>query len=302
MAIGRREIIVGAAAAAACSRSTPAQHESEGRSPISATRLPTLYLPHGGGPWPWMKPGDFFEPRESAVLADYLARIPSLLPQKPKAMVVVSAHWEAPVPTVMTAARPPIYYDYYGFPADTYAITWPAPGAPDVAARVQALLGAANMKSAEDPKRGFDHGTFVPLKLTYPDADMPTIQLSLREGLDPAEHVAIGRALAPLRDEGILLVGSGMSYHNLRAFRTRSGATVASEFDAWLQSVVVGEPESRNAELVRWSTAPSARQAHPREEHLLPLMIIAGAAASDRGKVVFSDTFGGARISAVHFG
>lgn len=297
MSIGRREVIVGAgaAAAAACSRS------SQPPSPQTA-RLPALYLPHGGGPWPWMKPGSMFDEQESGQLADYLARIPSLLPQKPKAMVVVSAHWEAAVPTVMTAPRPPIYYDYYGFPAEMYSIAWPAPGAPDVAARVRTLLGAANIPTAEDPKRGFDHGTFVPLKVTYPDADMPAMQLSLREGLDPAEHLAIGRALAPLRDEGILLVGSGMSYHNLRAFRTKSGAAVSVEFDAWLQQIIVGDVSARNADLVRWSQAPSARQAHPREEHLLPLMVIAGAAADDRGKIAFSNTFGGARITAVQFG
>lgn len=268
----------------------------------NASRLAAIYLPHGGGPWPWMDPGSFFDDREGKALTDYLAGIPKSLSQPPKAMVVISAHWEAPVPTVMTAARPPMLYDYYGFPKDTYEIKWPAPGAPAVAARVRELLGKANIPSAEDTSRGFDHGTFVPLKLTYPSADIPTLQLSLQEGLDPARHIEIGRALAPLRDEGVLLVGSGMSYHNLKEFRRHGGAAVSNEFDAWLQRVVLAEPAARATELTRWTNAPSARAAHPREEHLLPLMVIAGAAGDDRAKVAFSDTFAGARITAFHFG
>jgi aromatic ring-opening dioxygenase catalytic subunit (LigB family) len=266
-----------------------------------SARLPTIFLPHGGGPWPFVDLAPIFEPRECQALTEYLCAIPSKLPQRPKALVVISAHWEAPVPTVMTSARPPMLYDYSGFPPETYAITWPAPGAPDVAARVRALLEGAQIPTAEDPTRGFDHGTFVPLKLTYPAADIPTIQLSLEEGLDPERHLAIGRALAPLRDDNVLLVGSGMSYHNLREFRRRGGAHSA-EFDAWLKRIVVAESTRRDAELARWATAPAARQAHPREEHLLPLMVIAGAAGADRGHIAYSDTFGGARLSAVHFG
>jgi aromatic ring-opening dioxygenase catalytic subunit (LigB family) len=202
----------------------------------------------------------------------------------------------------MTSPRPPILYDYYGFPPESYAITWPAPGSPPLAARVRALLDLAGLPSAEDGERGFDHGTFIPLKLTFPDADVPTIQLSLEEGLDPARHLAIGRALAPLRDEGVLLVGSGMSYHNMRGFRHREGRADAEAFDAWLQRAAISEAVERDAALTRWSAAPAARRAHPREEHLLPLMVMAGAAGADRGRVTFTGTFGGARISAVEFG
>jgi len=263
-------------------------------------RMPAVYLPHGGGPWPFVDPAPFADPRECKALAEYLATLPAHLPSRPRALVVVSAHWEAPVPTVMTSAQPPMLYDYYGFPPEAYRITWPAPGAPELATRVRSLLEAEGISTAEDLGRGYDHGAFVPLKLGFPLADVPTLQLSLQYGLDPARHLAIGRAIAPLRREGIFLVGSGMSYHNLREYRSASPHSVV--FDAWLRRVVAEDPSVRDAELVRWSVAPSARKAHPREEHLLPLMVMAGAAGSDRGRVAFSDTFGGARVSAVQFG
>ncbi len=265
-------------------------------------RMPAIFLPHGGGPWPFVDLGPMVRPGEGEALAEYLRAIPAGLPERPKAMVVVSAHWEAPVPTVMTSERPPILYDYYGFPPAAYEITWPAPGAPKLAARVRELLEGARMRTGDDPARGFDHGTFIPLKLTFPDADVPTVQLSLEEGLDPARHLAIGKALAPLRDEGVLIVGSGMSYHNLREFGRGGAAAVSTAFDGWLRRVATEAPVERDADLTCWSAAPSARQAHPREEHLLPLMVVAGAAGADRGRIAYSDTFGGARITALHFG
>lgn len=267
-----------------------------------SVRMPAIYLPHGGGPWPFVDLGGFVNPQEVRSLAEYLRSFVAALPRRPSALVVVSAHWEAKVPTVMTSPRPPILYDYYGFPPESYAITWPAPGDPELAARVRELLDVAGIPNGEDGARGFDHGTFVPLKLTFPDADVPTIQLSLEEGLNPARHMAIGRALAPLRDEGVLLVGSGMSYHNMRGFRQPQGRADSEVFDAWLQRAAVSEPGERDAALTRWSDAPAARRVHPREEHLLPLMVMAGAAGTDRGRVTYSDTFGGVRISAVHFG
>jgi aromatic ring-opening dioxygenase catalytic subunit (LigB family) len=265
-------------------------------------RMPALYLPHGGGPWPFVKLGAFVQPQEVRLLGDYLRGLAATFPRRPTAMVVASAHWETKVPTVMTATSPSIYYDYYGFPPESYEITWPAPGNPGLARRVRELLERAGFESAEDGDRGFDHGTFIPLKLTFPEADVPTIQLSLEEGLDPARHLTIGRALAPLREEGVLLVGSGMSYHNMRGFNQPQGRADAEVFDAWLQRAAVSEPGERDALLARWSAAPAARSAHPREEHLLPLMVMAGAAGTDRGRVTFTGTFGGARISAVQFG
>jgi aromatic ring-opening dioxygenase catalytic subunit (LigB family) len=241
---------------------------------------------------------------EKRALAAYLAGVPSSLPRRPKAMVVVSAHWEERVPTVMTNPAPPLLFDYYGFPEETYRIRWPAPGAPEAAARVRELLGADGIETAEDGERGFDHGTFVPLKVAFPEADLPAIQLSLEKGLDPARHLAIGRALAPLRDEDVLLVGSGMSYHNLGDMRrpAEQRRERSEPFDAWLREAVTADAASRDAALARWAEAPNARVAHPREDHLLPLMVVAGAAGEDRGRVAFRGSFANSAISAAHFG
>jgi aromatic ring-opening dioxygenase catalytic subunit (LigB family) len=167
----------------------------------------------------------------------------------PKALLIVSAHWEARAPTVLASERPPLLYDYYGFPASSYSIAWPAPGQPAVAARVRELLGKAGIESESDPGRGFDHGAFIPFKLTYPDAEIPAVQLSLKAGLDAAEHLAIGRAIAPLRDEGVFILGSGMSYHNMRGFRDPSAASDALEFDAWLREAAVQEQSERDRRL-----------------------------------------------------
>lgn len=266
----------------------------------SANRLPVVYLPHGGGPWPWMK--GFMPASEYDSLTAYLQSVARLPAQQPKALVVISAHWEEAVPTVMTAPKPEMLYDYYGFPDETYEIQWPAPGAPQVAARVRELLGQAKIESAEDPRRGFDHGTFVPLALTYPDAHIPTVQLSLQAGLDPQRHLEIGRALAPLRDEGVFLIGSGMSFHNLRSFRDPRGGAAARQFDTWLKQAATAEPAERARQLASWAQAPAAREAHPREEHLLPLMVIAGAAGGDAATVGFAGLCFGKEISAFHYG
>ncbi|HTJ45726.1 MAG TPA: class III extradiol ring-cleavage dioxygenase [Kofleriaceae bacterium] len=263
-------------------------------------RQPVIFLPHGGGPWPFVELG--FDREDVDALAGYLRALPNALPEKPRALLVVSAHWEEAVPTVMTAARPTIFYDYYGFPPESYEITWPAPGEPALAARVRSLLEGAGFATGEDATRGYDHGTFIPLKLSYPGADIPTIQLSLERNLDPARHVAIGRALAPLRDEGVLIVGSGMSFHNLRAFRDPRAPAIAQQFDEWLEGAATAAPAQRDALLEQWADAPAARAAHPREEHLLPLMVVAGAAGSDRGVLGYRGRFMGVAISAYHFG
>jgi aromatic ring-opening dioxygenase catalytic subunit (LigB family) len=264
-------------------------------------RMPVVYVPHGGGPWPFVEL-PMVERSEVAALAEFLRTLPARLPTRPKALLVISAHWEQPVATVTSAARPPILYDYYGFPPESYTITWPAPGDPQLAERVRTLLSAAGFETAADPERGFDHGTFIPLKLSFPDAEVPTIQLSLLRDLDPARHLALGRALAPLRDEGVLIVGSGMSYHDLRGFFGGRGRAVSESFDAWLTAAATAEARARDQLLEQWETAADARRAHPREEHLLPLMVVAGAAGDDRGALGFRGTFGGARISAYEFG
>jgi aromatic ring-opening dioxygenase catalytic subunit (LigB family) len=294
---------IGSAAAASipgCATEAKPSHAKDAIMKPSGSRMPVVYIPHGGGPWPFVDLG-FGDPAELEKLATHLRSLPSMTPTKPRALLVISAHWEERAPTVMTGEKPPLLFDYYGFPPESYKLTWPAPGDPALAARVRALLEGAGLSTAEDAQRGFDHGTFVPLKLAYPAAEIPTVQLSLKRGLDPAEHLAIGRAIAPLRDEGVLIIGSGMSYHNLRAFGP-AGRAPSAAFDAWLNDAIAQDPEERARRLTAWSRAPSARAAHPREEHLLPLMVVAGAAGADRGAVAYSGTLMGLRLSGHAFG
>jgi len=274
--------------------------EGEPREAPAEGRLPVVYLPHGGGPWPFADLGMGQDEVEG--LLGYLRSLKSLSKAKPKALLVVSAHWEAAVPTLMTSERPPMFYDYYGFPPSTYELVWPAPGDPTLATRVSGLLEGAGFTTATNATRGFDHGTFVPMMVAFPEADVPTVQLSLKLGLDPVEHIEIGKALAPLRDEGVLIVGSGMSYHNMRGFRDPKARPVAEAFDAWLGETMGLEAKARDERLAGWASAPQARQAHPREEHLLPLMVVAGAAGADRGRTGYRGTTWGIRISAFEFG
>jgi len=267
-------------------------------------RLPVIYLPHGGGPWPFVEL-PMFEPAECAALRAYLSGLPASLPEPPRALLCVTAHWEEPVPTVSSAKAPGMLYDYHGFPPESYELVWPAPGDPSLASRVRALLEGAGIASGDDAERGFDHGTFVPLMVAWPNEDgarVPCVQLSLVRGLDPAKHLALGRALAPLRDEGVLLVGSGMSYHDLGTLMTRRGRARSEPFDAWLGEIAGAPADERDEALERWETAPNARLAHPRAEHLLPLMVVAGAAGEDAGRTAFRGLFGDAWIRAIHFG
>ncbi|HET6347152.1 MAG TPA: class III extradiol ring-cleavage dioxygenase, partial [Myxococcota bacterium] len=287
--VTRREVLMAGIAGAAAVGSGSEQPG------MSRSRMPVAFIPHGGGPWPFVDLG--FDRGEQDALAAYLTSVARLPRSAPKALLVISAHWEAPVPTVMTAPRPPMLYDYYGFPEASYEITWPAPGHPELAARVRELLQGHGFSSAADGRRGFDHGTFVPLKLMYPDAAVPTVQLSLKEGLDPGEHLAMGRALAPLRDEGVFMIGSGMTYHNLRGFGRPEAAAAGRAFDAWLQESMGLPPAERERRLRDWERAPAARAVHPREEHLLPLMVIAGVAGADPATVAFSGEFMGVPLS-----
>ena len=270
---------------------------------MTVKRQPTLYIPHGGGPCFFMDvqpgfPADLWER-----MAAYLRGIDASLGVRPKAVLVISAHWEEAVPTVNVAARPPLFYDYYGFPEHTYRLTYPAPGSPELAARVRELLAGAGIASAEDAGRGLDHGVFVPFKLIYPDADVPMVQLSLIAGLDAQAHLAFGRALAPLRDEGVLIVGSGMSYHNLREFFNGSRSPLADDFDRWLAETAA-DPDARvrDARLAAWHEAPGALACHPRSEHLIPLMVAAGAAGDDRGRSTYQERLMGKAVSAIQFG
>ena len=308
--LGRREVLAaigGAATLATVGCTSNARPDSPAepsatpsREPVTEhQRMPSIFLPHGGGPWPWTPPFTPALGEDYASLRAYLESIPDSLPQRPEGIVIVSAHWEAPLPTVMSRAVPRMLYDYAGFPEDTYSITWPASGSPTLARRVHELLGDSGIDTAENGDRGFDHGTFVPLKLAFPQADIPTVQLSLDAGYDPERHIAMGRALAPLRDEGILIIGSGMSWEDFRApnIMQRSGA-----FDMWFQQTATADAAARDQALRDWTRAPYARSAHPHEEHLLPMMVAAGAAGQDIGHIAWEGSLLGIRLSAVHFG
>ena len=238
------------------------------------------------------------------VLEASLKDIPRQLGVVPEALLVISGHWDEREFTVTAAPKPPMVYDYSGFPEHTYQIKYNAPGSPELARRVRTLIEATGISVNLDAQRGFDHGTFTPLVVMYPDANVPVVQLSLKRGYDPAIHLAVGRALAPLRDEGVLIVGSGLSYHNLRQFGP--GAKQASKtFDVWLQTTLVeSSPGARESRLLDWSSAPAARQAHPQEDHLIPLMVVVGAAESEKGAVVYHEEnlFGGVTASSFRFG
>lgn len=245
-------------------------------------------------------------PERAAALGSLTAFLRGLLADSaaaPRAIVVVSGHWEEPIPTVSARRDYSMLYDYYGFPEHTYALQYPAPGSPEVAQAVVGALAAAGFPSVTERVRGYDHGVFVPFMLVAPEATIPVVPLSLIAGLEPAQHIAMGRALAPLRREGVLIVGSGMSFHNLRALSAGSDVLTRSErFDEWLNDAVTDEPGARDRRLTAWAAAPEARFAHPREEHLLPLMVAAGAAAGDRGQRVYHDDIMGAATSGFRFG
>lgn len=239
-----------------------------------------LYLSHGGGPLPLL--GDLGHQALVAQLHGMRAKL-----RRPKAIIVISAHWEAPMATITGAAQPPLIYDYNGFPPESYEISYPAPGLPTLANRLQQALTDAGIASVVDPKRGYDHGMFVPLKLLYPEADIPVLQLSLLDHLDAEAHLRLGQTLAQLETEELLIIGSGFSFHNMRAFYQSSADADAQAntqnqaFENWLKETMQSEALSeteRWQRLANWQQAPGARFCHPREEHLLPLHVCYGVA------------------------
>ncbi|OYU15761.1 MAG: dioxygenase [Alphaproteobacteria bacterium PA4] len=259
-------------------------------------RQPSFYIPHGGGPC-------FFMPDPSGIwtgMAQFLQALPTLLPERPKAILVISGHWETSGFAFTGAANPSLIYDYSGFPPDTYALRYDVPGAPALAARAATLLADAGLPSAVDPGRGLDHGVFVPLKVAFPDADIPVVEMSLDKGLDPERHAAAGRALAPLRDEAVLILGSGMSFHNMRGYGDPRSQGPSRDFDDWLTASIAMPGARRAAALAGWVTAPGGRYSHPREEHLLPLMV-AAAASESPGQSVYKGVLGESVISGYRF-
>jgi len=238
-----------------------------------------LFLSHGGGPLPLL--GDPAHGEMVGTLRDIAKRM-----ARPSAILVISAHWEEAAATLTSGATPSLIYDYFGFPEESYAIEYPCPGAPDLAKQVHRLLGEAGIESRLDTQRGFDHGLFVPLKIMYPAADIPCVQLSLVKGLDPAEHIRVGKALTGIGHDGLLIIGSGFSFHNLQAFFTPDTSDTKAmnvAFEAWLIATLsdagIGET-ARTGQLEAWAQAPFARYCHPREEHLLPLHVCYGIARS----------------------
>ena len=267
-------------------------------------RLPALFISHGGGPWPFMEAG-FGPPGTWDGLEAHMRGLDAEVGRRPKAVLVISAHWEERMPMVNTGENPALLFDYYGFPEHTYRLRYPVPGSPMLAVRVRELLAASGIDSDEEAERGLDHGVFIPFMLIYPHADVPIVQLSLQRNLDPAFHLALGRALAPLRDEDVLIVGRGLSYHNLHKIMAEDAQTIAdaAHFDAWLaEAVEQPDAAERERRLIAWAQAPGARACHPRSEHLVPLFVAAGAAAGDPGVRNYADRMLGKAVSGFRFG
>ena len=269
------------------------------------TRMPTVFIPHGGGPCFFMdwNPSDTWDRHRA-----FLEGFPASLPERPKALLVISGHWEEQQFTVQRNTAPPLLFDYGGFPPHTYELTWPAPGDTMLSDKVKSLLDGAGFPTTIETTRGYDHGVFIPLKVAFPEADIPCVQLSLRSDLDPEAHLAVGRALAPLRDEGVLIIGSGNTYHNMQKMMRAmqgggTGALNGVEFDRWLGDATTrSDPAERDQMLAQWAAAPGARDANPREEHLIPLHVVAGAAGDDTGVKTLEDHVLGAVESAFAFG
>ena len=269
---------------------------------MTRPRLPTYFLSHGGGPWPWLKTqnGAAYDRLEASLLG-----IRRELGDAPRAVLMISGHWEAARFLLSSAAFPPMVYDYHGFPEHTYRIRYDAPGAPALAQSIRDRLEQGGVPSGLDPQRGFDHGTFTLMHTMYPAADIPVIQLSIKAGYDPAEHWRVGEVLAPLREEGVLIIGSGLSYHDLRGMRSGAGQRDSALFDRWLDDTLVhASPEARRQSLLDWTAAPAARAAHPEADHLIPLMVAAGAAREEAGVRIYhqNDFMGAITVSSFRFG
>lgn len=239
----------------------------------------SLFISHGGGPLPLL--GDAHHREMVTSLQTIASDIP-----RPDAIIVVSAHWEEPVPTITAAQNPPLIYDYYGFPPESYEIQYPCPGDPGLAAEVYRLLVNNNIEARLDQARGLDHGAFVPLKVMYPEADIPCIQLSLVDTLDAEQHILVGEALRDLSEGNVLILGSGFTFHNMKAFfepENDEAIGLNHAFEDWLESACRSGEYSENERrkiLTNWDEAPGARYCHPREEHLLPLHVCYGVAGS----------------------
>jgi 4,5-DOPA dioxygenase extradiol len=259
-----------------------------------ADRIPTVFLSHGAPPLA----DDEIWTRE---LADWSAALP-----RPSAVLMVSAHWEEAPLTLGATATVPLVYDFFGFEQKYYEVEYPAPGAPRLADEVRKLLHTGNHPVHHDPQRGLDHGAYVPLVEMYPEADVPVLQISMPT-LDPSTLLDIGKRLAPLRDQGVLIIGSGFSTHNLRAIDPWAGfhappPSWSTEFDHWLHETIRAGDVDALVDFQR--KAPAALVAHPRTEHFAPLFVAVGAAldAGEPGETVIEGFFMGLSKRSVQFG
>jgi aromatic ring-opening dioxygenase catalytic subunit (LigB family) len=233
-------------------------------------------------------------------MAAFLRSLPDRLPARPDAILLVSGHWETEGFAFTASPQPPLIYDYYGFPPHTYELRYDVSGDPGLAGRASALLTGAGLAASIDPERGLDHGVFVPLKVAWPDADVPVVEMSVDRGLDPRLHIKAGRALAPLRDQNVLIVGSGMSYHNMRGYGDPRSTPPSQAFDRWLVAAVEADAGARADLLTHWAEAPGGRSSHPREEHLIPLMVAAGA-GDGTGQQIYGEKVLETAISGFRF-
>lgn len=263
---------------------------------MTAQPQPSFFIPHGGGPC-------FFMDDPTGMWAGmerFLREFPAQLPEPPKAILVVSGHWETQGFTFTSSPRPSLLFDYYGFPEHTYRLRYDVPGSPELAGKAAQLLSDAGFEAQLDAERGLDHGVFVPLLVAFPEARILVVEMSLDASLDPALHIAAGEALAPLRDEGVLILGSGMSFHNMRAYGDPRATAASQEFDRWLTAATGLEPAARSGALAQWEQAPAGRYSHPREEHLIPLMVTAGASRK-AGKLAYNELVMRTAISGFRF-
>lgn len=259
-------------------------------------RMPAMYLPHGGGPSFFMT-GERKQRYQDT--ENFLRSVRSTLPATPKAILLVTAHWETAVPSFTGGRAPELIYDYYGFPPDTYALQYPAPGLPKLATQAAHLLQQAGYPAQVDAQYGWDHGVFIPLKVMFPEADVPVVAMSLHHSLDPVLHCQLGQALQALRDDGVLVVGSGMSFHNLRHFS--EGGPASQAFHHWLDVALDGNWAHRTQHLSHWAQAPGGRASHPREEHLIPLMVASGAGSDAPAKKMWSGMVGPTHLAGWMF-
>ena len=252
----------------------------------------SLFLPHGGGPLPILN-----DPSHKDLIRLYQQKLVKWI-KTPKAIVLVTAHWETSQPIISAAPQHSLLYDYYGFPPESYQIEYKAPGSPQVAQRVHQALKEAGFSPSLDTKRGWDHGVFIPLKLLIPDASIPIVQMSVLSNQDPTALIRMGNALKPLKQDNVLIIGSGMSFHNMRAFMSGQGFNGNLAFEEQLLSTAKLNGDQRHSALEQWKTWKGAKECHPpgATEHFSPFIVT--AAAGDQLLDVGDALVLGAKVSA----